>query len=168
MKKMLDAVFEALVKTGVDFQSHHHRLMKNIAAASQPEPCSSGSRATSLDPTTWAATLSRVQDAAQLTHLPQKLLEGGESSFLAEKKVSSPSGTSRKDLSGDSTAAGSIFDIEVNREFQRNFYSFYLDGVEAKDTRGSEVWQKPVSTVDTSFFRGQDEINTKIISVYNI
>jgi hypothetical protein len=113
MKKMLDAVFEALVKTGVDFQSHHHRLMKNIAAASQPEPCSS-SRGTSLDPTTWAATLSRVQDAAQLTHLPQKLLERGESSFLAEKKVSSPSSSGRKDLSGDRTAAGSIFDIEVN------------------------------------------------------
>ncbi len=133
MKKMLDAVFEALVKTGVDFHAHHHRLMKNIAATSQPEACSS-SRATSLDPTTWAATLSRVQDAAQLTHLPQKLLEGGESSFLAEKKVSSPSNSIRKDLSEDRTAAGSIFDIEVNREFKRNFYFFFLDGVEAKDT----------------------------------
>jgi hypothetical protein len=129
MKKMLDAVFEALVKTGVDFQSHYHRLMKNISAASQPEPCSS-SRATSLDPTTWAATLSRVQDAAQLTRLPQKLLEGGESSFLAEKKVSSPSSTtSRKDLSEDRTATGSIFDIEVNRELQRNFFYFYLHRV---------------------------------------
>jgi len=121
MKKMLDAVFEAKVKTGVDFHTHHHRLMKNISAASEAEPCSS-SRATSLDPTTWAATLSRVQDAAQLTHLPQKLLEGGESSFLAEKKVSSPSSTSRKDLSEERTAAGSIFDIEVNRELKRNFF----------------------------------------------
>jgi hypothetical protein len=121
MKKMLDAVFEDLVKTGVDFHTHQHRLMKNIAAASQPIPCSS-SRAASLDPTTWAATLSRVQDAAQLTHLPQKLLEGGESSFLAEKKVSSPSSTtSRKDLSEDRTAARSIFDIEVNRELKRIF-----------------------------------------------
>jgi hypothetical protein len=100
-----------------------------------------------------------VQDAAQLTRLPQKLLEGGESSFLAEKKVSSPSGTSRKDLSGDSTAAGSIFDIEVNREFQRNFYSFYLDGGEAKY---SEVWQNPVSTVDTSFCVDRMKLTPKL------
>jgi len=116
MKKKLDAVFDALVKTGVNFPSHYHRPAADTSIDNQPEP--SSSRATSLDPTTWAATISRVQNAAQLSGLPRKLLEGGETSFLAEK---APAVSSTEEVPTDLGTPASIFDIEVSESRSSGF-----------------------------------------------
>lgn len=108
MKKKLEAVFNALMQTGIDFQRHQQQ---HVNSTSQEASCSSSTStsAGSQDPTTWAATLSRM-DQSRLSSLPRSLLHGGDdANFLAEKAVSQSA-----DKAGAADSGASIFDIEGN------------------------------------------------------
>lgn len=106
-KNDLEKVFEALVKTNIDFQAHQPSDSLKPGQGSRTS-CSLAAQPASHDPTTWAATLSRVE-ASRLTNLPRKLMEQDDTSaFLADKEPQ----TSKAAPSASCEAARSIFDTE--------------------------------------------------------
>ena len=101
MKKRLDMIFEALNRTGIDFQCTEEKRCDNKQLDSSSFlPVSTTTN--HQDPTTWAATISKLP-LAVTNHLPSCLLAESSATFLADKP---------RAIVAPSEVPRSIFDIE--------------------------------------------------------